>query len=213
MPPLIDLVGMKFGRLKVLRRVANKGREPTWECICECGNMHRALGRNLRTGSTKSCGCYNREQPRTHGESGTRLYSAWKGIINRCNGFTEQTKSIYKDKGITVCERWRSFENFQEDMKESFEAHSEIHGESDTTLDRINGEKGYYPENCRWATHKVQARNRKFRNKHPGVALKKGRWKANIGVNGSQIHLGTFETQEDAVEARIKAEEKYWEEC
>ena len=210
MPPLVDLTGRKFGRLVVLRRMANKGREPTWECTCDCGNTHRALGRNLRTGSTKSCGCYNREQPRTHGMSYTRIYSAWKGIINRCGGFTKGTRKNYKDRGITVCERWENFENFQEDMGESFKEHAEFHGEANTTLDRVNGAEGYYPGNCRWATYKVQARNRKFRNENPGVVLKKGKWTVSIGVNGGQIHLGTFKEHKDAVEARKKAEEKYW---
>lgn len=210
MGKLIDLVGKKFSRLMVIRRVNNKGREAVWECECDCGNTHEVMGRNLRNGTTKSCGCYNREKPKTHGMSGTKIYQAWKSIVNRCNGFTEGTRKIYKEKGITVCDRWSSFENFRDDMLESYKEHVEAHGKARTTLDRIDGSKGYFLENCRWATYQVQARNRSFRNKNPGVVFKSNKWVASIGFNGRDIHLGTFEIRKDAIEARNKAEEKYW---
>lgn len=168
------------------------------------------MGRNLRTGMTKSCGCYNREQPMTHGKSGTKLYTIWKGIINRCNGFTKDTQRLYKDKGIKVCERWKEFENFEEDMGAKYEEHVNIYGEDNTTIDRIDGDKGYYLDNCRWATYEVQSRNRRFRNEHPGVVKRGSKWRVNIGVGGKQIHLGTFDDYHSAVEVRKDAEEKYW---
>lgn len=212
MPKLINLLGRRFGRLEVMRRSDIPSEKPRWICVCDCGNEVIVPGRNLRDGFTKSCGCYNRDQPKTHGMSGTAVYGRWKSIINRCGGFTEGTRRIYKERGIVVCERWKKFENFYEDMGKSFEEHASIHGEEMTTLDRINGEKGYSPDNCRWATYEVQSRNRKFANKHPGVTKKHGKWKVSIGANGGDIYLGTFEDYAEAVEARKKAEEKYWRE-
>lgn len=147
----------------------------------------------------------------THGMSRTRFYRIWKSISNRCNGFTENTRRLYKNKGITMCSRWEEFGNFYQDMYESYTEHVKTHGESRTTLDRIDGSSGYRPDNCRWATYEVQSRNRKFANEYPGVVKRKDKWRVNIGANGIQIHIGTFDSFEEAVEARKKAEEKYWE--
>lgn len=208
----IDLTGQKFGKLVVVERYSNKGKEIRWVCKCECGNQSVVMGRNLRNGSTKSCGCYNSEQPRTHGMSRTRFYTLWASMLRRCSVDKGKVYEMYKGKGVDVCPEWREFERFFEDMHDSYRKHTSEFGERNTTLDRIDGDKGYSLENCRWATYEKQSRNRSFANEYPGVVFRKrsGKWRANIGIDGKQIHLGTFETFNEALATRKEAENKYW---
>lgn len=212
MPKLIDLTGRKYGRLQVLKRSGNHKGKPAWLCLCDCGNEKIISGRRLREGTTKSCGCYNRDQPKTHGMSRTRFYTLWKSMLRRCSVDEGKVYELYKGKGIDVCSEWQDFEKFREDMYEGYLKHIDEFGERNTTLDRIDGDKGYSIENCRWATYEKQSRNRSFANEYPGVVFRKqsGKWRANIGVDGKQLHLGTYETFEKAVESRQKAENKYW---
>lgn len=97
-----------------------------------------------------------------HGQYGTRFYKIWGNMKNRCSPKSHcgKHKKLYIDKGITVCKRWHSFVNFLADMKESYDLHVATHGERHTSIDRIDGTKGYSPKNCRWATPKVQNINR-----------------------------------------------------
>jgi len=150
-----DLTGQGFGRLTVLRRASPGGAH--WLCRCECGGMLIARASNLVRGGTRSCGCLRREttaaQARsraTHGMTGTSTYRAWSSMLTRC----DNPASKYADwggRGITIAERWRSFENFLADMGER---------PPGMTLDRINNDGNYEPGNCRWANHLTQTRNR-----------------------------------------------------
>lgn len=137
---------------------------------------------------------------------GSSIYKLWAGMIQRCyNPNTNRFKN-YGGRGIEVCERWRDFRNFYNDMGLKPKGMS---------LDRIDNNKGYSPENCRWSSHTIQARNKGLscRNKTgiKGVSLtKNGMFYAYIGVNKKLKGLGTFKTLEEAKEVRKKAELKYW---
>lgn len=154
MPKYIDLTGKKFGRLTVERLSEHKGTsgELLWECACDCGCKKRVHGANLRFGRTKSCGCLDRDVKTKHGKSRSRAYNSWSQMKYRCERESHVAFREYGERGITVCERWQSFENFLADMGNPPDGHS---------LDRIDTNGNYEPGNCRWATPKQQVENRR----------------------------------------------------
>lgn len=211
-----------FGRLSVKERSGNdrKSKEATWLCVCECGKEVIVRGRDLRTGSTSSCGCLQRETlkriAQTHGMSRTRFYRTWAEMIKRCTNQTFKQYEDYGGRGINVDKRWSEFEAFKDDMYETYLKHKELHGARNTTLDRIDNEGDYTKDNCRWATHVSQSRNRRVRkgskSGYSGVTFraKNNKWIAQIGLNGRNKYLGVFEDVDEAIKARKEAEEKYW---
>lgn len=153
----------RFGRLVVVRRaddyISPKGkRYPRWECVCDCEKTTIVFATNLKQGATTSCGCKVKEVAATlnvtHHESHTRLYEIWHTMKQRCGNPNAHAYDRYGALGITVCEEWNTYECFAQ--------WAVANGYQDgLTLDRIDGDKGYEPSNCRWATPKEQARNRK----------------------------------------------------
>lgn len=154
-----DITGQRFNRLTVLGfSHHDAGKRGHWLCRCDCGAETRVQGWSLANGRTKSCGCIvpatSAAVNRTHGQSPvgnwSGAYRAWMGMMQRVRGDKDKHRRDYVERGIGVCEQWRSFENFYADMGDRPEG---------MTLGREDNDKGYSFDNCRWETPKQQARN------------------------------------------------------
>lgn len=179
---LEDLTGRTFSRLVVrellLERTPRGSR--VWRCDCDCGNMHLAITPDLKDGSVKSCGCLKSERDLTgnikHGKKHTPEYGVWSVFRDRCNNPRNKGYANYGGRGIQVCVRWDDFRNFIADMGER---PSPKH-----SIDRIDNDGDYSPENCRWANRTDQNRNRRItkRVEFSGQSLTLGEWAERTGI-------------------------------
>lgn len=156
-----DLTGQRFGRLVVIGIDDRSTRKTYYFCQCDCGKVKSIRSDGLLSGMVRSCGCMKREQDRKnltanhkHKMSGTRPYEIWQGIKKRCYNPNDVRYDRYGGRGISMCEEWR--EDFS-----AFYTWALENGYADNlTIDRIDNDKGYFPDNCRWADIETQCRNR-----------------------------------------------------
>jgi hypothetical protein len=215
----LKLEGIKFGMLTVLYRAQDYSKSKKWTCKCDCGNLHDTTHQRLKNGSTKSCGCATSqmlsESNRKHGGyqdgKNTPEYQSFIAMMHRCYNDKRLGWENYGGRGIIVEEEsWleespNGFLNFLHDMGERPEG---------TSLDRIDVDRGYCKENCRWSNRRTQSYNRrqekteKNTSKYRGVSFSKDRnkpWVARIGDgNGGYIWIGQFASEQEAAMAYNK---------
>lgn len=154
------LEGQEFGELRVIEKVGSyKDGSIVYKCQCSCGNIKNIKSYLLNNGKKTHCGCKNKIGRTTHELSRSRFYGIWRGVKDRCDNSKSTSYKNYGAKGVKYQESWAVFENFKSDMYESYLKHCDQHTEKDTSIDRIENNKGYYKDNCRWATRREQDRN------------------------------------------------------
>jgi hypothetical protein len=188
-------IGKRYGRLVILREAKRRRHSGNLfrmvECVCDCGNKKIIRLSHLCDGATKSCGCLCREKTglltKTHGKSYTRIFQIWGSMKSRCFNKNNHGYIRYGGRGIGVCDRWLKFENFYRDMGEVPDG---------MTLDRIDNNGNYCKENCRWATKKEQANNRRtnrileYRNKKYTLAELSNKYNISSGKIWKRLKLG-----------------------
>lgn len=167
---LRDLTGRRFGRLTVIGQDGKK-----WLCRCICGGHKSVFSENLSAGRTRSCGCLLKEISTRHGMAGTPTYKSWAAMKARCLDPEAPDYPRYGGRGIKVCDRWLSLKNFAADMGLR---------PSGTTLDRIDNNGNYEPNNCRWATAIQQANNKRDTHllTYAGKTLSISQWARETGI-------------------------------
>lgn len=169
MSKCIDLSGQKFGRLTVIKQaddhICPSGRHLVrWLCRCECGDYTTVIACHLKSGHTTSCGCFNLEKlvirSKKHELTYTRLYYIWASMKSRCYNSNDTNYKHYGARGITICDEWK------DDVKVFYDwamanGYDDKAKKYKCTIDRIDVNKGYSPENCRWVDMKIQGRNKR----------------------------------------------------
>ena len=164
-----DLSGQRFGKLTVIKWLPRNERDPKYPndpylCLCDCGTFIQAKANQLTSGNKVSCGCYHDEYShsykithQTHNDSYSRLYHVWSTIKDRCTNPNNRSHVRYYDRGITLCDEWFDYETFKKWALEN--GYDENAPRGQCTIERVNNDKGYSPDNCIWANSKVQRRN------------------------------------------------------
>jgi hypothetical protein len=194
----LEISGQKFGRLLVLGFSRMKNGSSSWECQCDCGEVVEKEGSSLVSGNAKSCGCLNKERTREtrykHGMTKDNFYHNWGAMRYRCKNDNNSGYKDYGGRGIKVCQRWNTFLNFKEDMYEKYLEHVKKYGKKNTSIDRINNSKGYFKENCKWATRKEQNGNtrRSVFIEFNGLKMTMSEWARKIGVDRATLLYRIF---------------------
>jgi hypothetical protein len=158
MATALNITGRVFGKLTAIAKVGTKCNRPLWVLSCECGGARLELVGNLTSGKVVNCGCETRRSYKTiHGHNRktvarSRTYQSWSSMMQRCCNENNDRYPSYGGRGITVCERWKDFNNFLADMGER---------PPQKSLDRIDNDKGYRLDNCKWSTRIEQQRNKR----------------------------------------------------
>jgi hypothetical protein len=179
---LIDLTGQRFGRWLIVERGSSLGHRVRWLCRCDCGNTGLITSHNLKSGRSRSCGCLRTDTITTHGLSKSPEFKTWTAMKARCYTKSNIGYPYYGGRGITVCDRWlHSFETFLADMGKK--------PDPDYSLDRIDSNGNYNPDNCRWAVRETQDNNR--RSNHPltfrGKTQTITQWAKEVGIPKTTI--------------------------
>lgn len=183
----VDMTGYKFNNCEVLYRVENRYGVAHWKCKCRCGKLFVSAGSNIRKGKTNSCGCYQKEKVsntrKTHGKSESRLYGVWESMKQRCNNPNNPNYNRYGGRGIKIYSNWNnSFESFS-----NWAYANDYH--DNLTIDRVDNNGNYEPENCRWVDCRAQSRNRNSNRllKFQGKELCVAEWSDLTGINSNTI--------------------------
>lgn len=186
-PAPLDLSGKIFGKLIAIRRLQEKESDGSflWNCRCECGIEVSVSVSDLNSAQKTMCGNCRilaiGNANRTHGMSNSRLYRIWTHMGDRVNNPNHEHYENYGGRNITICDRWKIFENFQADMGPTYQ--------EDLTIDRINNDGNYDPSNCRWANSEQQARNRRntIRLTHNGITQSVDDWADQFGISKATL--------------------------
>lgn len=177
----LDITGEHFGRLKVNHIAGrNKHNQILWHCTCECGKEAVVIGHLMRYGYTQSCGCLHREMASkinlSHGMAQKPIYRIWRSMMQRCYDKNSNAYGRYGGRGISVCESWQDFNSFYADMGDRPEGLS---------LERVDNDGDYSPENVVWADAKAQARNRRSTVylEHDGQRKSMAEWAEDVGMD------------------------------
>jgi hypothetical protein len=181
----VNLTGQKFGMLSVLSEAPKQGGKSYWLCRCDCGGTHTVAVSHLRSGAIGHCGCVKRARfirfATKHGHSRLPEFQVWLDMRKRCSNPRDKAYKNYGARGITVCERWAAFENFLEDMGRR---------PIKTAIDRIDNDKGYSPDNCRWVSHTDNCNNRRNNIfiEYGGQRRTLSEWARHLGINQSTLY-------------------------
>lgn len=208
---LLNLVGQTFGRLTVQSLVGSVKNKKVWLCLCSCGKQNTVPTAMLRCGSTKSCGCLGIEarsaatskSNKTHGMSKTQTYSIWFNMRRRCEQKSHKSYCHYGGRGIIVCDRWKTFHAFFEDMGEA---------PVGLSIERKDVNGNYEPSNCCWATMKEQSNNRRTNHVLSAFGEKKTmqQWAESSGISYHALskRIGAGWPVEEAVSKPMKSDRR-----
>lgn len=178
-----DISGQRFGHLTAISIAGKRNNRFVWFCKCDCGNEVEVDGNSLRTGNTLSCGCLASqiiaERNFRHGQYGTPEYRSWASMLSRCTNQNVERYSRYGGRGITVCDRWKSFENFLADMGNR--------PTSKHSINRIDNDGNYEKENCEWSIDQQSNTSRSVRLAVNGITKTLAQWSKQSGIKEATI--------------------------
>lgn len=211
---LDDHIGKQYNRITITGDAPRTKKDKEWTYVCICGNTGAARPGHLINGNVKSCGCLHSEvskingaksknlfentYSKTHGMYGTRPYRIWVGMKTRCDNKNVREYPDYGGRGITYCEKWKTFQGFWEDMQEGYS--------DDLTIDRTDTNGNYEKDNCRWVDMSVQSHHKRKRknSKCTYIGVKKrsdNRFEASFCKHGVVEYLGSYKTEYEAAQA------------